>query len=472
MSFSSLEFLFIFLPAFMLLYGLSPKKIKNLTIAVGSIVFYCWGFYLIDVKSPFYIGIYTGLLIMAAMFSYIIGQFIQEYRRSRRFWLCFGIIINFLWLIFFKYLTFGTENINAIFGTDITVKRLILPIGISFYTFQNVSYITDVYREKSTPERSFINYFAYTAMFPQLIQGPIVRYRTVSAKLRNRTHSIKKVETGLRYFTIGLGYKVLIADQIGGIWHDISMIGFESISTPLAWLGIVGYSLQLYFDFCGYSLMAVGLGKLMGFELPKNFDYPYMSLTMTEFWRRWHMTLGTWFKDYVYIPLGGNRKGKLRMVLNMLVVWLFTGIWHGASWNFVIWGLLLFVIIMTEKLAIGNFLNKYKLFGHLWMILLIPLTWLVFAVSDMEQLVIYFKKLIPFAEYKYDFVFKEDYLKYWKIYRLYFIAGIIFSTRLPKRIYKKLRHTPFMAFILLAVFWISVYCIYKGANDPFMYFTF
>ena len=309
-------------------------------------------------------------------------------------------------------------------------------------------------------------------MFPQLVQGPIVRYRNVSAKLRNRSHTIKKVETGLKYFTIGLGYKVLIADQIGGLWHDISMIGFDSISTPLAWLGIVAYSFQLYFDFNGYSLMAIGLGKLLGFELPKNFDYPYMSLTMTEFWRRWHMTLGSWFKDYVYIPLGGNRKGKARQLLKLLAVWRFTGIWHGASWNFIIWGLVLYLIIVLEKFCIGDFLNKYKIAGHLWMFLLIPLTWLIFAVTDIGQLGIYFRKLVPLLRYEYEYVFKEDYLKYWKIYRLYFIAGAVFSTRLPKRIFKKIKDTPFMALILLAVFWLSVYCIDKGANDPFMYYTF
>ena len=472
MSFSSLKFIFIFLPAFILLYGLSPKKFKNAVIAVGSIVFYCWGFYLADIKKPLYIASFTGLLIMSSLLNYILGQFIQDLQKTKRFWLCVGIIINFLWLIFFKYLTFGTENIKLLFGTDITVKRLIMPVGISFYTFQNVSYITDVYRGKSSPERSFINYFVYNSMFPQLVQGPIVRYRNVSAKLRNRSHTIKKVETGLKYFTIGLGYKVLIADQIGGLWHDISMIGFDSISTPLAWLGIVAYSFQLYFDFNGYSLMAIGLGKLLGFELPKNFDYPYMSLTMTEFWRRWHMTLGSWFKDYVYIPLGGNRKGKARQLLNLLAVWLFTGIWHGASWNFIIWGLVLYLIIVLEKFCIGDFLNKYKIAGHLWMFLLIPLTWLIFAVTDIGQLGIYFRKLVPLLRYEYEYVFKGDYLKYWKIYRLYFIAGAVFSTRLPKRIFRKIKDTPFMALILLAVFWLSVYCIDKGANDPFMYYTF
>ncbi|MBR3282643.1 MAG: MBOAT family protein [Ruminococcus sp.] len=463
MVFSSLEFLFIFLPAFMLVYAVSSAKYKNLVIFAGSVIFYSLG-----VKKPVYIF----LFLLTLLFDFIIAQFIESFRRTSRLWLTIGVIFNFWWLIFFKYWGFGTENINSIFHAGLTVKDIILPIGISFYTFQNVSYLADVYRKKAKAEKNLINYGAYISMFPQLIAGPIVTYESVAQQLRKRTHSIRLVEEGLKTFTIGLGYKVLIANQIGGLWRDITAVGYNIISPRLAWMGIFAYSFQLYFDFCGYSLMAIGLGKIMGFDLPKNFDHPYMSLTMTEFWRRWHMTLGSWFRDYVYIPLGGNRRGKRRMIFNTFCVWLFTGLWHGASWNFVIWGLVLFGIIMLEKFYIGDFLNKHKLIGHAYMILIIPLTWLIFAVTDMDLMKEYFSRLLPFTHKADSVLRKDDYVKYWDIYKKYFIAGAVFSTRLPEMIYKKIKGSLFATLLLLVVFWASVYCMYKGMNDPFLYFRF
>ncbi|MBR6969028.1 MAG: MBOAT family protein [Ruminococcus sp.] len=513
MVFSSLEFIFIFLPVFMIAYAASRKEIRdffilagsiaagivtfralrihnplhvflfilaaiavalaayiasqknyrNLVIFAGSVVFYSFG-----VKKPVYIM----LFLLTVLLNFIVGQFIEHSRYLKKPWLAFGILFNFWWLIFFKYWTFGTENINHFFHQSFTVKDIILPIGISFYTFQNVSYIIDVYRGKAKAEKNLVSYGAYITMFPQLIAGPIVTFDHVAKNLKSRTHTVQKVEDGLKTFTIGLGYKVLIANQIGGLWSDISMIGYESISSRLAWMGIFAYSFQLYFDFCGYSLMAIGLGKIMGFELPKNFDHPYMSLTMTEFWRRWHMTLGSWFRDYIYIPLGGNRKGEGRMVFNMFVVWLFTGLWHGASWNFVLWGLVLFIIIMTEKFWTGKTLNRIKPLGHAYMLLIIPLTWLLFAVTDFHQLGIYFKRLLPFIPQKSIAVKADDYITHWKTYWKYFTAAIIFSTRLPEAIYKKMKHSVLTALVLLAVFWASVYCMYKGLDDPFMYFRF
>lgn len=463
MVFSSLEFIFIFLPAFFIVYAVSKPKYKNTVIFAGSVIFYSLG-----VKK----FVYIALFLLTLLFNFIVAQFIENNRRTSRLWLTFGIIFNFWWLIFFKYWGFGTENLNAVFHGNLTVKNIILPIGISFYTFQNVSYIIDVYRKKAHAERNLINYGTYISMFPQLIAGPIVTYESVAAQLRKRSHSVKKVEDGLKTFTIGLGYKVLLANQISGLWSDISMIGYESISAKLAWMGIIAYSFQLYFDFCGYSLMAVGLGRIMGFELPKNFDYPYASVTMTEFWRKWHITLGSWFREYIYIPLGGNRKGKTAMIRNTFVVWLFTGLWHGASWNFVVWGLVLFGILMIEKNYIGNFMNRHKIVGHAYMILIIPLTWLLFAVTDFSQLGAYFSRLVDFSGKNGISVLKGDYVKYWDIYKKYFIAGIIFSTKLPEIIYKKIKGSVFCAMLLLTIFWASVYCMYKGMNDPFMYFRF
>lgn len=463
MVFSSLEFIFIFLPAFLLLYGFSPPAYKNAVIFICSVIFYGMG-----VKSPIYII----LFLITLLFNYIIGQFIEMYPKSKKIWLIIGIIFNFWWLLFFKYTGFAFENINSIFNVNLPLKDIVLPIGISFYTFQNVSYIIDVYRGKAQCETSIINYGAYISMFPQLIAGPIVTYQSVAIQLRNRRHSISKVEDGLKIFTIGLGFKVLIANQLSGLWDDISMIGYESISTPLAWLGIIAYSFQLYFDFYGYSLMAIGLGKIMGFDLPTNFDFPYLSLTMTEFWRRWHMTLGSWFRDYIYIPLGGNRKGKVRMVLNTLAVWLFTGLWHGASWNFILWGLILFVLIITEKFWTGKFFNQHKIAGHCYMFLIIPLTWLIFAITDFSELGIYFKRLFPFIPQEKNIILEGDYIKYLKTYWKFFLAGIIFSTRFPKTLYQKLKKNIICIILLLVIFWASVYCMYQGMNDPFMYFRF
>lgn len=461
--FSSLEFIFIFLPAFFIAYAAVPQKYRNFILFTASVIFYGLG-----VKKPVYII----LFLLTLLLNFIVGQFIENARKTKKLWLFFGVAFNFWWLIFFKYWGFLGENINAVFKTGLTVKDIILPIGISFYTFQNVSYIADVYRGTVRAEKNLINYGAYLTMFPQLIAGPIVTYQTVAQQLRTRTHNIRLVEDGLKTFTIGLGYKVLIANQLSGLWNDIAMIGYESVSTPLAWMGIFAYSFQLYFDFNGYSLMAIGLGRIMGFEIPKNFDYPYLSVTMTEFWRRWHITLGTWFKENVYFPLGGSRRGPSKTLRNTFIVWLFTGVWHGASWNFIVWGLVLFAIIMSEKFWTGKFLNKYKFIGHCYMILIIPLTWLLFAITDFERLGVYFGRLIPIFGKGGTAVLENDYVTSWETYRIFFVAAFIFSTKLPEIIYKKIKNSPFCALILLAVFWGSVYCMYKGMNDPFMYFRF
>ncbi len=464
MVFSSLEFIFLFLPAFMIVYGLVPTKYKNATLFAGSIFFYSMGV----LKRPIYIV----LFLLTILFNFIIGEFIENFRKAGKLWLVIGIIFNFWWLAFFKYTGFAFSNINLLLKNDLPVRNIILPIGISFYTFQNVSYIVDVYRRKAKAETNLINYGAYISMFPQLIAGPIVKYETVAAQLRNRTHSIKRVEDGLKTFTIGLGYKVLLANQVGGLWKKIGDIGYQSISTKLAWLGIIAFTFQIYFDFCGYSYMAIGLGRIMGFDIPQNFNHPYMSTTMGEFWRRWHMTLGNWFKEYVYIPLGGNRVKTSLVVRNFFVVWLFTGVWHGASWNFVIWGMVLFGLIMLERFVIGDFLNKYKIVGHLYMFLVIPLTWLLFAITDFRELGIYFSRLVPIFPVKTYAVNSGDFAKFFRIYWKYFVAGTIFSTNIPEKIYKKIKDSYFIVILLLIVFWASVYCMYQGKDDPFLYYTF
>ena len=265
----------------------------------------------------------------------------------------------------------------------------------------------------------------------------------------------------------------MLANQLGRLWSQVGAIGYESISTPLAWMGIIAFSLQLYFDFYGYSLMAQGIGWILGFQIPRNFAYPYQSLTMTEFWRRWHITLGKWFRDYVYIPLGGNRKGFVIMVRNLLTVWLLTGFWHGADWNFLLWGLLLFALISVEKMGLGRILNRFPAAGHLYMALVIPLNWLVFAISQPPQILIYLQRLFPFftAPGTYTW-FEGDYLKYGRIYGLSLLAGLIFMTDLPRRIYSRHRRSFLTAVILIVLFWLCVYCIKMGMDDPFLYFRF
>lgn len=462
MVFSSLEFIFVFLPTFLIVYGFSPKKLKNAVIFAGSVLFYALG-----VKDP----VYVCLFLLTILFNFIIAQFIAESERHSKLWLTAGIVFDLWWLAFFKYTGFIFTNINSL-GASLTVRDIVLPIGISFYTFQNISYIIDVYRKNTAPEKSFISYGAYISMFPQLIAGPIVTYGSVAKALHSRRHSMHRIENGLRTFTLGLGCKVLVANQLAGLWRDISTIGFESISSPLAWMGIIAYSFQLYFDFCGYSLMSIGLGRLMGFDLPENFDYPYLALTMRDFWRRWHKTLGAWFRDYVYIPLGGGRRGTLITVRNYFIVWALTGLWHGASWNFVIWGLTLFTLIMLERFVYGGFLEKHKLAGHLYMMLVIPLTWLIFAIPDLPQLLIYFKRLFPFIPQTTFAVKHGDYLSSLRTYWKFFAAGLLLSTKLPMMIYRRIRRNILGVLVLLAIFWGSVWCMYKGMDDPFMYFRF
>ena len=333
MVFSSLEFIFQFLPIFLLIYFLSPARYKNFCLFAGSMLFYLYGVW----DTPLYLALFGASMAVNYFFGCRIARSRARFRRRKRlFW---GVAYNLFWLLLFKYTGFFTENINGILrlmglSLELPVFAPVLPVGISFYTFQAISYLADVYRKTAEYEPSFVNFAMYISMFPQLIAGPIVTYSSIKKEISRRSHSMRAVEEGLKTFTIGLGLKVLLANRLGGLWNEAGTVGYESISTPFAWLAITAFSLQIYFDFYGYSLMAKGLGRIMGFTIPENFHDPYLSLSMTEFWRRWHMTLGSWFRDYVYIPLGGSRKGKLMTFRNMLAVWALTGFWHGASWRY------------------------------------------------------------------------------------------------------------------------------------------
>ena len=471
MVFSSIAFIMYFMPVFFLVYYILPASYKNAWLFLASLGFYYYGVR----GNPGYLL----LMIMSVVVNFVAGKLIeaQKTKRARKAWLVVGIVYDLGWLILFKYLGFLIENLNALFGAmhvkvQLETWNLILPIGISFYTFQIISYLVDVYRRETKAEKSLISLGTYLCMFPQLIAGPIVNYHLIQEQLHKRKHSMVKVESGLKVFALGLAYKVLLANRVGHLWTEVTAIGYESISTPLAWMSIVAYSLQLYFDFYGYSLMAIGLGRMMGFDFPQNFNNPYMAVSMTDFWRRWHMTLGGWFREYVYIPLGGNRGGFAKTVRNMFVVWLLTGLWHGASWNFVLWGLLLFVLLFVEKAGLGKVLERHKALGHIYMILWIPLSWLVFVITDLSQLGIYLQKLFPFFGSTGTVLFQGDYLKYGKTYGFYLVLGILFATGVQEKLLKKNKNRLWVILLLLALFWASVYCMYLGMDDPFLYFRF
>ena len=471
MVFSSIAFIMYFMPVFFLVYYILPASYKNAWLFLASLGFYYYGVR----GNPGYLL----LMIMSVVVNFVAGKLIeaQKTKRARKAWLLVGIVYDLGWLILFKYLGFLIENLNALFGAmhvkvQLETWNLILPIGISFYTFQIISYLVDVYRRETKAEKSLISLGTYLCMFPQLIAGPIVNYHLIQEQLHKRKHSMVKVDSGLKVFALGLAYKVLLANRVGHLWTEVTAIGYESISTPLAWMSIVAYSLQLYFDFYGYSLMAIGLGRMMGFDFPQNFNNPYMAVSMTDFWRRWHMTLGGWFREYVYIPLGGNRGGFAKTVRNMFVVWLLTGLWHGASWNFVLWGLLLFVLLFVEKAGLGKVLERHKALGHIYMILWIPLSWLVFVITDLSQLGIYLQKLFPFFGSTGTVLFQGDYLKYGKTYGIYLVLGILFATGVQEKLLKKNKNRLWVILLLLALFWASVYCMYLGMDDPFLYFRF
>lgn len=468
MVFSSITFIFMFLPAFFLVYYLAPIGLKNLVIFIGSLVFYFYG---VKDKPEYFL-----LILFSILVNYICGVNIAKnrYRRKRRNWLILGLLYNICILFFFKYADFFFGILNGLL--DPFVKKevfphigLELPIGISFYTFQSMSYLIDVYWKETRCEKSFVSFGAYISMFPQLIAGPIVTHKQVQKQLRRKAISLGNIEEGLREFTIGLGLKVLIANQMGRLWGQVNAIGYESISTPMAWLGLAAFTFQIYFDFYGYSRMAKGLGLMMGFYFPDNFDNPYLSGSITEFWRRWHMTLGSWFRNYVYIPLGGKYS---HMIRNTLIVWILTGLWHGASWNYVFWGLFHFSLISLEKCGLKRILDRSPLKGHLYMAFLIPISWLLFAVSDLGQIKLYLMKCFPFFGRDTASVFAGDFLKYGKMYLISLTAALFFSTGLSEKIYEKYKTSWLVVLSLTAIFWGCVFCMYMGMDDPFLYFQF
>ena len=463
MVFSSLEFVLIFMPIFFLCYYLAPKRIKNIILLSGSLVFYFIG----TVKHPYHFA----LFILSIVIDYFTAVAMESRPRYKRLLLIFGIMFHLAFLCFFKYAGFAASELSGLFGGAAALD-IILPIGISFYTFQSISYIADVYLGRTEAEKSLLRYAVYISMFPQLIAGPIVKYGDISGELRSRTVSRDDALRGLGEFIFGLGLKVLLANPLGKLWTQANTIGYESLSTPLAWMAVAAFSFQLYFDFFGYSVMAVGLGHMLGFSLPKNFDNPYMSLTLTDFWRRWHITLGSWFREYVYIPLGGNRHGAAITVRNLLVVWLLTGMWHGAGYNFLLWGVMTALIILLEKRFYGSRLSAHPLLGHLYMFLLIPLMWSVFAVGDIGDLGMLLSRMFPFFGRGAFSIFRYDYLKYLGQYYPFFIAGVLLSADLPYRLMRRLKNRFVLGAVLALILLACLWCMYRGFDDPFLYFRF
>ena len=371
MVFSSLIFLYIFLPIVLLIYYACPRGGKNFCLLVASLIFYAWG-------EPVYV---LGI-VASVIFNYFFGIILEKHRK--KYLLAINIFFNLAYLGFFKYTDFAIGTMNKLFGTDISLLKIALPIGISFYTFQALSYTIDVYRGEVKAGRNIIDFGTYITMFPQLIAGPIVRYKTIALGLRTRKETMEDLAEGVVRFATGLGKKVLIANSIGQIWDTVRTGALEEMTTAAVWIGMVSFTLQIYFDFSGYSDMAIGLGRMFGFRFNENFDRPYISRSITEFWRRWHISLSTWFKEYVYIPLGGNRKGTKRQLINLFIVWTLTGLWHGAAWTFVAWGLYYGILLIIEKLWLGKLLDKLPGFiSWIYTILIVILGWGIFGLADV-----------------------------------------------------------------------------------------
>lgn len=466
MVFSSTIFLCVYLPLVLLGYYICPKKGKNLFLLIVSLIFYAWG-------EPKYVF----LMIFSILVNYVFGLLMDKHRENKKrlkLMLVISVIIDLGLLSVFKYTDFIITNINSVFGAGFDLLNIALPIGISFYTFQAMSYTIDVYRDNVRVQRNLIDFGMYITMFPQLIAGPIVRYSDVQDQLAERNVTAADFSEGIMRFVVGLGKKVLLANQMGAVWTQIYALGGD-ISALMAWTGAAAYTFQIYFDFSGYSDMAIGLGRMFGFKFPENFRYPYESVSITDFWRRWHITLSTWFKEYLYIPLGGNRRGLARQALNLLIVWTLTGFWHGAGWNFVMWGLYYFAILFIEKLFLLKALDKLpRLFRHAYALLLIVIGWVIFASDDVSVMLPYLGSMFG----------ANGALGGMDVYTLLTRAALmviccVASTELPRRLLvtaagKMNEKAAFTvkSVLTLALLALSVVFLIGDSYNPFLYFRF
>lgn len=465
MLFSSITFLYYFLPVVFILYLVVPQKIKNLVLFLASLVFYAWG-------EPKYVF----LMILSIFIGYMAGILMEKLPRKTVMIIAVGLCLFFL--VYFKYTNFFISNLNSLLNTNFSFLKVVMPIGISFYTFQIISYILDVYNRKVEKQNNLLYLATYIAMFPQLIAGPIVRYADINEQLGKRTHTMENVADGIKRFTIGLSKKVLLANQLGELCQIFQVSGEKTIG--FYWIYVLAASLHIYFDFSGYSDMAIGLGKILGFSFSENFNYPFMSKSITEFWRRWHMSLGTWFRDYVYIPLGGNRKGVKRQIFNILVVWFLTGFWHGAEWNFIVWGVYFALLLVIEKLWLYKKLEKSRIFSHIYTLIFIGISFVIFNAADLKEISVSLMNLFYLGESRAYGVFGTECLYYLKSYIWILIIAIFGATNLPKKLYGILQKNLYVSRILVVVepvvilFFVLLCTAYliDGSFNPFLYFRF
>lgn len=474
MLFSSITFLFAFLPAVLLVYYISPRAVKNFVLMIFSLLFYAWG-------EPKYVFVMLVSIIVGYIMGLLTDYFMNKEKiKSARLMVALAVIINLGILFFFKYMGFFTENINKIPHIHIKAINLSLPLGISFYTFQILTYSVDVYRRTAKPQKNIINLATYITLFPQLIAGPIVRYETVAEQLISRKESMDNFGEGVRRFVTGLGKKVLIANMAGEIFDLLSKLPADRNTVLLSWICSIAFTLQIYFDFSGYSDMAIGLGHMFGFKFLENFNYPYISKSLTEFWRRWHISLSTWFRDYVYIPLGGSRNGKAKTYRNLFIVWCLTGFWHGASWNFIIWGLYYFVLLVIEKLLLMKWLEKIpKFISHIYSLFFINFGWVIFAYDDFGELRKAVKNMFGLG----GLSFSNGYTAYILLsYGIFLVIAFIAATPYPKELASKLIRKLdekkeavsgiVEAVFLLCVMLLSTAFLASEAFNPFLYFRF
>lgn len=466
MVFSGVPFLFYFIPCVVALYFAAPKRFRNVVLLLSSLFFYGWG-------EPKYLI----FMLITIVQSYLFGLLIEKFRgtvRSKVF-LAITVVGSLGLLGYCKYADFVLDNFAKMTGLSVPLLNIALPIGISFYTFQVISYTVDVYRGEVKAQRNLIHLAAYVAMFPQLIAGPIVRYSDIAKALEERTHSFEKAACGIRRFVLGLSKKVLVANTLGELVAIFKASGEKSVA--YFWLYAIAYTLHIYFDFSGYSDMAIGLGKIFGFEFCENFNYPYISQSITEFWRRWHMSLGSWFRDYLYIPLGGNRVGKLRWFFNIFVVWMATGFWHGAEWTFLTWGLLFAVLLIFEKLFLGNWLKKQNIIGHIYVLFFVIIGFVIFDAQNLSDAFITLKSM--FGMSGFSFITTEC-IYYLRSYGWLLLLAAVGATPLPRRAAEKLYGSkqfqkavdvaePVFLLLLMA---ICTSFLVAGSYNPFLYFRF
>ena len=466
MVFSSIVFLYIFLPIMLLLYFIVPSKFKNAIMILASLVFFAWG----EIR-------YIFIMLVLAVMDFVCGKQITKYQNNKKRKIAFlmiNVVVNLGILFFFKYADFIISNINNLTGFSIPLLNIPLPIGVSFNTFQSLSYIIDVYRGTVKCEKSFYNYLTYTTLFPQIIAGPIVRYETVDEELETKNISMDNFSAGMKRFIIGFGKKVLIANSVGALWNTIEVGNYSELSMLFAWIGIIAFALQIYFDFSGYSDMAIGLAQIFGMKFDENFNYPYISKSITEFWRRWHITLSSWFRDYVYIPLGGNRRGLAIQIRNILIVWFLTGAWHGASWNFILWGVYFGVILILEKLFLLKVLEKLpNMIRHIYAIVIILVSWVIFAFEDLARVGEYIKAMFINSN-----LWDNEALYYLQNYWVLILIGAICSIPLWKKLKEKIdsKNSKGLEFITslgyVAILILSTASLVTNSFNPFLYFRF